>query len=238
MSIQLASDEKILRSYDYAESKAKGLGATKGSKTLVITNKRIIHKEKIEGKKSSGSNTSEMPISAAKYVRTNFKETRYPILLVLGILFALVAFIVLIASGKSGDAATAGAAASATAKAASTAASNANGGGNAAIVPFLILLAIAAVCIIVYLKKKTYTFACSIDTDTHITNAFGFSSVSGDSRTAGLFAMFRKANNNFYIKVKVNAEVAQQMADEMGYIIAAAANGDFDEVEAPCEAAE
>ncbi len=209
MSIQLANGEKILRSYDYATSVSKGIAGTDGSKTLVITNKRIIHKENQKGKKSSGTNISEMPVSAAKYVRTNFKETRYPIFLIIGIILAIVAVVSLIAVVASGEDFAAG------------------------LIPFIIIGIIAAIFIIIYLKKKTHSFSCSIDTDTHITNAFGFSSVSGDSRTSGLFAAARRANNSFYIKVKVNAEVAQQMADELGYVIAAAANGDFDEIAEP-----
>ena len=206
MSIQLSKNESILRSYDYAASHSVGLGATNGSKTLIITNKRIIHRERIDGKKNSGVNTSEMPISAAKYVKTSFKQTRYPILMVIGIILAIVAvalFAVL-----------------------------ANVGMGVALIPFVIIGAIAAIFIIVYLKKKTYSFSCSIDTDTRITNAFGFSSVSGDSRTRGIFAKFGKSNNkNFYIKVKVNSEVAKQMAEELGSVISAAANGDFDAIE-------
>ena len=211
MSVQLIKDEKILRSYDYASSSARGLGATNGAKTLVITNKRIIHKESISGKKTTGSNISEMPVSAAKYVNTSFKITRYPILFVLGCLFAFLAVVMF-------------------------ALNRVQRGGVALFTGLsLILLIVAGVCFLVYFLKKTYSFACSIDTDTRITTAFAFSSVSGDSRTKGLFAKFRRANKNFYIKVKVNPEVAQKMAEELGGIIAAAANGDFDAIDAPAE---
>lgn len=211
MSVQLIKDEKILRSYDYASSSARGLGATNGAKTLVITNKRIIHKESISGKKTTGTNISEMPVSAAKYVNTSFKITRYPVLFVLGCLFAFLAVVLLALGGATGGAVA------------------------LSFGLFLVLLIVAGVCFLVYFLKKTYSFACSIDTDTRIANAFAFSSVSGDSRTKGLFAKFRRANKNFYIKVKVNPEVAQKMAEEMGCIIAAAANGDFDAIDAPAE---
>ena len=205
MSIQLSKNESILRSYDYATSHSGGLGATNGSKTLIVTNKRIIHRERIEGKKNAGVNTSEMPISAAKYVSTSFKQTRYPILMVIGIILAIVA-VALFAALASVDM-------------------------GVALIPLVIIGVIAAIFIIVYLKKKTYSFSCSINTDTRITNAFGFSSVSGDSRTRGIFAKFGKSNKDFYIKVKVNSEVAKQMAEELGSVISAAANGDFDAIE-------
>ncbi len=204
MAVKLVNGERILKSYDYAESKSKGLAGSKGSKTLVVTNRRIIHYEKNEGKGTSGTNVSEMPIEAAKYIRTSFKETRYPILLVFGILIALVGILLAFLSE--------------------------------AIIPFIICAVVATIFILIYAFKRTYAFACSIDTNTHITNAFGFSSISGDSRTAGLFSMFRQANKSFYIKVKVNSTAAQEMAEELGYIIAAAANGDFDEAETETEA--
>ena len=258
MSIQLANGEKILRSYDYAQSQSKGLAGTDGSKTLVITNKRIIHKETIKGKKQSGTNMSEMPVKAAKYVRTSFKETRYPILLVIGIILAIAAVFCLIGSFSSGSSSRDDNYSNNSAYSSNYSSSSNNYGSyssnygsssnnygsssnnnakssndaNVPLIFFFIFGVIAAVFIVIYALKKTYAFSCSIDTDTHITKAFDFSSISGDSRTSGIFAAFRKANNSFYIKVKVNSEVAQQMADELGYVIAAAANGDFDQIAA------
>ena len=215
MSVQLTKDEKILRSYEYATSNSRGLGATQGSKTLVITNKRIIHKETISGRKCSGTNMSEMPISAAKYVNTAFRVTRYPILFVLGCLFVFLAaaMFVLFRFILSQFI-------------------------RIPTILCLIPLLIAGICFLVYFLKKTYSFACSIDTDTRITSAFGFATVSGNSRTKDLFDMFRRANKNFYIDIEVNPEVTRQMAEEMGGIIAAAANGDFDLVDIPSETEE
>ena len=199
MSIQLSNNEKILRTYDYATAKSRGLAAAKRSKTLIITNKRIIHKEISKGANTTSVNMSEMPIETAKYIRTSFKKTGYPILIVFAVLAAIVGTIMLILLKN--------------------------------FIPFLITGIMAAICIFIYIKKKDYAFSCSIDTNTHITNAFNFSSISGSSRTRGIFAIFGSANKNFSIKVKVNSEVAQQMANELGYVIAAAANGDFDSAE-------
>ena len=196
MSVQLSNGEAIIRTYDYATAQSRGLASSTRSKTLIITNKRIIHKEVSDGVNTSSVNMSEMPIKAAKYIRTSYKKTGYPILIVLAVIFGLMAISLLVATKQ--------------------------------IVGFLIPAALAALCVFIYINKKDYAFACSIDTDTHITNAFNFSSVSGSSRTSGIFAAFGSANKSFSIKVKVKSDVAQQMANELGYIIAAAANGDFE----------
>jgi hypothetical protein len=209
MSVQLIKGEKILRSYDYATSRSKGLGATEGSKTLIITNKRIIHKESITGGKGIGLNISEMPVSKAKYVHTSLKCTRYPVFLVFGILLVLVAVAALLL-GKKIDLP-----------------------AFIAVIP--VILAVA--CFVVYAVKRTYLFSCSIDTDTHITNAFSFSSVSSDSRTKGLWTKAGKANKNFYIQVKVTPGVVTDMANELGSVISAAANGDYDAINVPDEVA-
>lgn len=207
MSVQLIKNEKILRSYDYASSHSKGLGAVNGSKTLIITNKRIIHKETVSGGKGLGLNISEMPVEKAKYIHTGLKVTRYPALLALGILFVFVALAALLA------------------------------GGSLDLPPVIAIIpvALAVVCFIVFALKKTYMFTCSIDTDTHITNAFGFSSVSGDSVTKGIWSRAGRANKTFYIKVKVAPGVVEEMANELGSVIAAAANGDYDAITATDE---
>ena len=211
MSIQLANDEKIIRQYEYATAQSWGLAATNRSKTLVVTNKRIIHKEVSEGTNTAAVNMSEMPVKAAKYVNTSFKRMGYPIFLVLAILFGIASVFMLATAFGSVDA----------------------NHEDEAVMMFVMAFFSAAFCaafVVLYLKKKDYLFACTIDTDTHITPAFGVSSMSGSSRTRGIFHFFGSANKSFAIKVKVNSEVAQQMANELGYIVAAAANGDFDEV--------
>ena len=199
MSVSLIGGEQIIRSYEYATAHSKGLGATNGSKTLIVTNKRIIHRESFSGSKGSGISTSEMPIANAKYVNTNLRVTRYPALLVMGIVLVICALIMLFTVEDSPAVA-------------------------------LIPLVIAAVCFIAFALKKTYMFSCSIDTDTHINNAFAFSSLSGNSVSRGFWSKLGRANKTFFIRVKVTPGIVEEMANELGSVIAAAANGDFDEV--------
>ncbi|MBO5908915.1 MAG: hypothetical protein J6Q67_03930 [Clostridia bacterium] len=203
MSIKLAKDEKIVRTYDYATSSTKGLASSASSKTLVITNKRIVHREAGHGSSNEFLNTSEMPLEAAKYVNTFYTKIGFPALLVFGIIFAIIALAGVIALPED---------------------------IKMLAVPFFF---VAALFIVLFFVKKKLSFTCTIDTDTHITPAFSFSSTSGNSATNGVYSKLAKANKVKSIQINVDYHVAKQMADELGYVIMAAKNGDFDSVEAP-----
>lgn len=209
MSVQLAKDEKVLRTYDYATARKGGLASATVSKTLVVTNKRIIHREVGEGKNNEFLNTSEMPITSAKYVNTSYNKVGFPRFLIQAIVAAIIAvvlFIVSIAFGEDLEDA-------------------------AGIVTFLgfIALVMGAIFFFIYLKKKDYKFSCTIDTDTHITPAFSFASMSTDTRTNAYFKKAKKANKTTSLRIVVNAPIAKQMADELGYVIMSAINGDYNE---------
>lgn len=209
MSVQLAKNEKVVRSYDYATAQKGGLASTSITKSLVVTNKRIIHKEVGTGKNNEFVKTSEMPVSSAKYVNTYYQKLKFPIFLVWGIIFAVIALVAFLAIPEE-------------------------------IADFKALaflpLILGVIFILVYIFKKQYIFVCTIDTDTHITPAFGFSSVSRNSKTDGITAVGKKGNKTTSIEVVINPETAKQMADEIGSVIMAAVNGDYDEEVAPVAA--
>ncbi len=203
MSVKLANGEKLIRNYEYGTVDVKGIGKSSGAhRTLIVTNRRIIHQETSVGKGSERISTSEMPIKSAKYVNTFYGMKSYPILIVLGVIFALVALITLFASE----------------------------GGAAKIIGLIVFGAIAALCFIVYARKKDYTLTCSIDSESYVTHVLNFSTKSGNSLTRGLFSFLRKADrsNVINVKVSVNKDVAKQLAEELGSIVTAAANGDYD----------
>lgn len=209
MSVQLAKDEKILRTYDYATAKKGGLAGATVSKTLVVTNKRIIHREVGEGKNNEFLNTSEMPITSAKYVNTYYNKVGFPRFLIQAIVAAIIAVILFIVSAAFAE----------------------DLDDAAGIVTFFGVLALvfAAIFFFIYIKKKDYKFTCVIDTDTHITPAFSFASASTDTKTNAYFKKAKKANRTTSLKIVVNAPIAKQMADELGYVIMSAVNGDYNE---------
>ena len=206
MSVQLAKNEKVLRSYDYATAQKGGLASVSITKSLVVTNKRIIHKEVGTGRNNEFIKTSEMPISSAKYVNTYYQKLKFPVFLVWGIILAVLAVVLFLAMPDDFKA--------------------------TGVLPLLLGVAF----ILIYVFKKQYIFVCTLDTDTHITPVFGFSSVSRNSKTDAINAVGKKGNKTTSIEVVVNPEVAKQMADEIGYVIMSAVNGDYDEEAAPVEA--
>ena len=199
MSIKLSKGEQVVRSYDYATVGTTGVASQHGVKNLTVTNKRIIHREACSGAGNESMRTSEMPVSAAKYITTNYGKKSYPMLLVIGILIALLSFAAFALT----------------------------------LVVGVIGLLVAAIFIIVFCFKKDYTLSCSIDTDTFVSPAFSFDSKSGNSLTKGFFASLKRSEKKtvINIKTKVQKDVAFQMADELGSIIEAIQNGDYDVVE-------
>ena len=98
MSLILASDEKIIREYEYASMGTLGVGRSSETyKKLIITNKRIVHQEHASGVGMERYSATEMPVDKAKYVDTYYGMKSYTILLVMGIIFALAGLVTLIA---------------------------------------------------------------------------------------------------------------------------------------------
>ena len=184
MSVQLAKDEKILRTYDYATAKKGGLAGATVSKTLVVTNKRIIHREVGEGKNNEFLNTSEMPITSAKYVNTYYNKVGFPRFLIQAIVAAIIAVILFIVSAAFAE----------------------DLDDAAGIVTFFGVLALvfAAIFFFIYIKKKDYKFTCVIDTDTHITPAFSFASASTDSPAVAIVGKAVENNTKFSAFAHIN----------------------------------
>ncbi len=92
MSVKLAKDEKVIRSFTYA---AVGYNKKKNSydtfKSLIVTNKRVIHESVCEKRGNEVILRQEMPVADAKYVKTTMGKASSPQFLLLAILFAVVA---------------------------------------------------------------------------------------------------------------------------------------------------
>ena len=104
MSIKLANDEKIVKSYEYAGVSKLGIGnSASTTKTLTVTNKRIIHESVTTGMGTDCVSTQEIPVKSAKYVNVYYGMKSYSILLLMGILFMLIAFFSMTTSMINGD---------------------------------------------------------------------------------------------------------------------------------------
>lgn len=92
MSLKFAKDEKVIRSFTYA---ATGYNKKKDTydtfKSLIVTNKRVIHESVCEKRGNEVILRQEMPVADAKYVKTTMGKTSTPKFLLLALLFAVIA---------------------------------------------------------------------------------------------------------------------------------------------------
>ena len=92
MSLKLAQDEKVIRSFTYA---ATGYNRKKDTydtfKSLIVTNKRLVHESVCEKRGNEVILRQEMPVADAKYVKTTMGKTSEPKYLLLTLLFAVLA---------------------------------------------------------------------------------------------------------------------------------------------------
>lgn len=198
MSLILASDEKIIREYEYASLGSVGVGKSSETyKKLIITNKRIVHQEHATGVGMERYSASEIPIEKAKYVDTYYGMKSYTILLVLGILFALAGLFALVA-------------------------------GEDFLVVTIFALILAVVFILVYIFKKDYVVIFTIKTDGFINSIMHASSRAGNSLTSGLRHGLRAADSalTINVKVRVHKEEAKALAEELGMAILEASRMD------------
>ena len=97
MSVKFAKDEKVIKFFNYA---ATGYNKKKNSydtfKSLIVTNKRVIHEQVCEKRGNEVILRQEMPVTDAKYVKTTMGKTSTPKFLLLAILFAIIAVILII----------------------------------------------------------------------------------------------------------------------------------------------
>lgn len=201
MSVTLAKNEKIIRSYDYAGVKSHSvLDGAASYRNLTITNRRIIQSNHFKGTGKEGLQVSEMPVSSAQYVDVAHKVLRYPIFLVLGILFALIAIFTAISAEEvsSGTVMTA---------------------------------IFSIVCFIIYALKKDCVLLCSIAAEKYVTPVMMLRTSSGNSLTRHVYrkAAGVAAATTINVAVKVDTEVAKQMTEELGAVILAAANGEYND---------
>ena len=211
MSVQLAKDEKVIRSFTYATlgyNKKKNKYDT--FKSLIVTNKRLIHEAIRETRSNELILRQEMPVADAKYIKTVMGKSFSPQLLVQAIIYAVLAVVIaLLATFDFAEKF------------------------------FFVFLILAAPFLFVAIKKLIDYFASfsnivsfSIFTDHPVTPVLTTAAVevNNNENTDGAP---RKAKNEPSLEIRVDANVARQIADGLGAAIlnAVAYNGEDLEVE-------
>lgn len=201
MSVTLAKGERIIRSYDYGKvKKIAALEATEGCNNLTITNRRIIHSRSAKGMGKSGLSVQEIPVRSAKYVNVSYGVIKYPMFLLLAICYMLCAltWVIVFADYR----------------------------GDRAFIGGVMFAVVAVICLVIYLVKKDCKLNCAITTDGIVSPVMALSTSSGNSMTRKMYkkAAVAASATTFNVAVKVNMDVAKQMAEELGAVIMAAAN--------------
>lgn len=194
MAIQLAKDEKVIKAFNYA---AVGYNKKKDRydtfKSLIVTNKRVIHEAVRETRNNELILRQEMPVADAKYVKTTMGKTAAPELLVQAIIFAVIAV-------------------------AAVALSFLDFAEKFAFVfwilavPFVVL---AVVKLIAYFASLSTVVSFSIFTDHTVTPAMSTAAAEGDFEKAEE-SKAKKGKKAPTLEIRVNADIARELADGLG----------------------
>lgn len=200
MSVKFAKDEKVIKSFDYATvgyNKRKGQYDT--FKSLIVTNKRVIHESVNDKRNNEIILRQEMPVADAKYVKTTMGKTSNPTYLLQALLFAIIAAAAVFVSTLDF--------------------------AEKFYVAFLVLAVPFA--ILTFVKLATYFSSCtkvvsfSIFTDHVVTPVICTAAVEAETKeTEGK----KNTKKDPSLEIRVNADVAREIADGLGAAILDAIN--------------
>lgn len=200
MSVKFAKDEKVIKSFDYATvgyNKRKGQYDT--FKSLIVTNKRVIHESVNDKRNNEIILRQEMPVADAKYVKTTMGKTSNPAYLLQALLFAIIAAAAVFVSTLDF--------------------------AEKFYVAFLVLAAPFAVLTFVklaaYFSSLTKVVSFSIFTDHVVTPVICTAAVETENKeTEGK----KNTKKDPSLEIRVNADVAREIADGLGAAILDAIN--------------
>ena len=210
MAIQFAKDEKVIKSFNYA---ATGYNKKKDGydtfKSLIVTNKRIIHESVKDKRYDEIILRQEMPVADAKYVKTTMGKISHPEYLWQALLFAIIAAAAIFVSTLDF--------------------------AEKFYVLFLVLAAPFAILTFVklaaYFSSRVKVVSFSIFTDHTVTPVICTAAVEADTDESAS----KKKKKEPTLEIRVNADVARDIADGLGAAILDAIN--YKE-EAPAEQVE
>ena len=197
MAIQFAKDEKVIKAFHYA---AVGYNKKKDKydtfKTLIVTNKRVIHEAVRETRNNELILRQEMPVADAKYIKTTMGKTASPEFLVQAIIFAVIAAVAVVLSTLEFAAKFA--------------------------FVFWILAApfavLAIVKLVAYFASLSSVVSFSIFTDHEVTPVMSTAVVENNTNNAD-GSQPKKSKKEPELEIRVNADVAREIADGLGAAI-------------------
>lgn len=194
MSVQFAKDEKVIKSFNYANV---GYNRKKGQydtfKSLIVTNKRVIHESVNDKRHNEVIIRQEMPVADAKYVKTTMGKTSNPAYLLQALLFAIIAAAAIVVSTLDF--------------------------AEKFSVVFLILAAPFAILTIVklaaYFASRTKVVSFSIFTDHVVTPVICTAAIENNTDDAS----GKKGKKEPALEIRVDADTARAIADGLGAAI-------------------
>ena len=199
MSVKFAKDEKVIKFFNYA---ATGYNKKKNSydtfKSLIVTNKRVIHEQVCEKRGNEVILRQEMPVADAKYVKTTMGKISSPELLVQAILFAILAVAIALVSVFE----------------------------FAAKFQFVFWILAAPFAVLAIVKLYAFLTSCSrvvnfsIFTDHIVTPVISSAVVETNADDSS----DKKSKKEPALEIRVNIDVAREIADELGAVLLDAAN--------------
>ena len=194
MSVQFAKDEKVIKSFNYANA---GYNKKKGQydtfKSLIVTNKRVIHESVNATNHNEVILRQEMPVADAKYVKTTMGKVSTPAYLLQALLFAVIAIAAIIVSTLDF--------------------------AEKFFVLFLVLAApfvvLALVKLAAYFASRAKVVSFSIYTDHVVTPVISTAAVEANTDDT----QSKKSKSEPTLQIQVNADVAREIADGLGAAI-------------------
>ena len=197
MAIQFAKDEKVIKSFNYA---AVGYNKKKDSydtfKSLIVTNKRVIHEAVRETRNNELILRQEMPVTDAKYIKTTMGKTASPEFLVQAIIFAVIAAVSVVLSFLE----------------------------FAAKFQFVFWILAAPFVVLAIVKLAAYfaslsnVVSFSIFTDHEVTPVMSTAVIEQNNNNADGYQP-KKTKKEPELEIRVNADVAREIADGLGAAI-------------------
>ena len=194
MSVQFARDEKVIKSFNYANT---GYNKKKGQydtfKSLIVTNKRVIHESVNDKSYNEIILRQEMPVADAKYVKTTMGKVSNPLYLLQALLFAVIAVAAVVVSTLDF--------------------------AEKFYVLFLVLAAPFAILTFVklaaYFASRAKIVSFSIYTDHVVTPVISTAAVEANTDDT----QSKKSKSEPTLQIQVNADVAREIADGLGAAI-------------------
>lgn len=193
MFIKLATNEKVIKKYDYATTQEGIINKRTTEQSLIVTDRRVVKVESCDKVGYQKKNVSEIPVDSITGVHAKSSSSFKFSYLVWGIISAIVGLMMLF-TGDSDDKET------------------------ASVIFGIVLVALAAFLIYLFVKSRRNVLICNFVVADRTNHALNLGGVSTNT-LFGRFANFHSMGHSKFIKIVVDAKVADELVREIGALL-------------------